>query len=219
MEYASNAPAVSNDCRWLKGELCESTSFNNHSCVYLLGSVFGNKIDVTFYCTEIINNHIVIIHFDVYNNAGKCSEDFMRFTLGNMCFNRYDVFLIIRNKVAFLFYEQAKKAYKKFEPVDIDKLKACGSCAGAGIYKTDLENYQQVFWNEKCPTRIARVKFNNKSGHIEWVVYNDGELVITGKSEKFTLETYETLSKTLRYYIFFGFPLDEEAIKQLLLYV
>lgn len=213
MDYASNAPAVSNDCRWLKGELCESTGFNNHSCVYLLGSVFGNKIDVTFYCTEIINNHIVIIHFDVYNNTGKCSEDFVKFTLGDMCFKRNEVYLLIRNKVAFL-YEQSKKAYKKFEPVDIDKLKACGSCANAGIYETVLENYQQVFWDEKCPTRIARVKFNNKSGHIEWVVYNDGKLVNTGKRESFTLETYEVLFKTLRDYVCFGFPLDEEAIKQ-----
>lgn len=213
MDYASNEPAVSQDCKWMKGELCESTGFNNHSCVYLLGSVFGNKIDVTFFCTEIINNHIVIIHFDVYNNTGKCSEDFMKFTLGDMCFKRNEVFSLIRSKVAFL-YEQTKKAYKKFEPVDIDKLKACGSCAGAGIYETVLENYQQVFWDEKCPTRAARVKFNNKSGHIEWVVYNDGKIVNTGKRESFTLETYEALFKTLRDYTFFGFPLDTALIEE-----
>lgn len=46
----------------------------------------------------------------------------------------------------------------------------------------------------KRPTRVARVKFNNKSGHIEWVVYNDGKLVNTGKRENFTLETYVCFS-------------------------
>lgn len=213
MEYASNAPAVSQDCKWLKGELCESTGFNNHSCVYLLGSVFGNKIDVTFFCTEIINNHIVIIHFDVYNNTGKCSEDFMKFTLGDMCFKRDEVYLLIRNEVAIL-YEQVKKTYKKFEPVDINRLKASGSCKNAGIFNIALDNYQQVFWNENMPNRVARVIFNNKSGHIEWVVYNNGELVNSGKREGFTFETYVALFKTLRDYTCFGFPLDEEAIKQ-----
>ena len=213
MEYANNAPAVSQESRWRNGELNESTGFGSHSCVYLLGSVFGNKIDVTFYCTEIVNNHIVIIHFDVYNNTGKCFEDFMKFTLGDMCFKRNEVYLTIRNKVAFL-YEQTKKAYNKFEPVDIDKLKACGSSPNAGIYETVLGDYKQVFWDEKYPTRVARVKFNNKSGHIEWVVYNDGTLLTSSKRESFTLETYEALFKTLRDYVCYGFHLDEEAMKQ-----
>lgn len=213
MEYASNAPAVSHDCKWLKGELCESTGFNNHSCVYLLGSVSGNKIDVTFYCTEIINNHLVIIHFDVYNNTGKCAEDFMKFTLGDLCFKRNEVYLTIRNKVAFL-YEQTKKAYNKFEPVDINRLKTSCACANAGIFNAALDTYQQVYWNVNMPTRVARVIFDNKSGHIEWVVYNDGELVDSGKRESFTFETYLALFKTLRDYTCFGFPLDKEAIKQ-----
>lgn len=138
----------------------------------------------------------------------------MKFTLCDMCFKRDEVYLLIRNKVAFL-YEQTKKACKKFEPVDIDKLKACGSCANAGIYEICLDNYQQFFWDEKCPTRVARVKFNNKSAHIKWVVYNDGKLVNTGKRENFTLETYVCfVFKTLRDYTCFGFPIDEEAIKQ-----
>lgn len=213
MEYASNAPAVSKDSKWMKGVLSESTGFNNHSCAYLLGSVNGNKIDVTFYCTEIINNHIVIVHLDVYDNVGKCAEDFMKFTLGDLCFNRNEVYLLIRNKVAIL-YEQTKKAYIKFEPVDINRLKASGSCENAGIFNTVLDNYQQVFWNENMPNRVARVIFNNKSGHIEWVVYNNGELVNSGKREGFTFETYVALFKTLRDYTCFGFPLDKEAIKQ-----
>lgn len=213
MDYASNEPAVSQDSTWHIGTLSESTGFNNHSCVYLLGNVFGNKIDVTFYCTEIVNNHIVIVHFNVYTDSGKKTEDFMKFTLGDLCFKRNEAFSIIRSKVAFI-YNQTKKSYEKFDPVDIDKLKACGSCANAGIFETALENYQQVFWDEKNPTRVARIQFNNKGGNIQWVVYNDGTLLTSGKRNHFTLKTYETLFKVFRDYTCFGFPLDTALIEE-----